>query len=169
MKIGDIFVLTNTAPYHHLTGHNSKEPKFIQVKIIEEKYPDAAAIAAGHDSVGYLAKGSDWYIYGFRYPHEYTGFGDPSWIRYCPNEEFAKLSNDEKNKLCSDLVWHDVVKFQCPGKPIFADKFDRKIEFCEKHQLIHYTDGHCFYCKRIPDHTRKVIMNLEEHKFIGWY
>ena len=166
MNIGDKFILANHAPYSFGVT-NKKEVTFITVEVVQ-KHEDAKGEFTGKVGTGYTALGSDGYTYSFNYPHINEGFSNTAWIRYMPDEEFSKLSTEDKEKLVEDYLWLDVTNFQCPAKAVFAINNDF-IEYCESHQRHFYTRKGCFYCKHMPDYRPEIEFNMEEHRWIGWY
>lgn len=171
MKIGDKFILVNRAPYSYFVGRNTKViPKFIEVEVIEQKDNVPGEFTEKtEDHTGFIAKGSDGYIYSYNYPRYNEGYGETIWTRYCSDDEFTKLSEEEKNKMVKDYIWVDVTRYQCPSLPKFANNFSIKILFCEKHQNLYYENSACFYCKHIPDFRHEETLNIQEHKWLGWY
>lgn len=171
MKIGDKFILVNKAPYHFFTGHNTKNiPQFIEVEVIEQKENVPGEFTNKKEgNTGFIAKGSDGYFYGYNYPRYNEGFGNTIWTRHCSDDAFDKLSEEEKDKMVKDYLWTDVTLFQCPALPAFANNFSIKILFCEKHQNLYYENTKCFYCEHIPNAKKEVTLNINEHKWLGWY
>lgn len=166
MKIGNKLILINNPPYIFGTK-NEREVKSIIIEVIEEK-DDAKGEFTGKVGKGYLAKGNDGYLYGYNYPHINEGYSSGIWTRYMPDEDFINLSTEDKDKLVKDYLWHDVTKFQCPAKAIFAINQDF-IEYCSDHQQHFYHKRGCFWCKHMPEHKPKVTMNMQEHNWYGWY
>lgn len=169
MKLGDKFVLTNVPPYFgYGMGHNTKDPMFIEIQITEEKINVPSIYdESDRSGRGYIALGSDGHMYCYNYPYHSCSF-DINWTRWMPDNEFDKLSEKEKNDLVKNYLWFDVIGYQCPVKPVFADRFSIKICFCEKHQNLFYEGNECFYCKRNFTPKDRVVMNTLEHAFIGW-
>jgi hypothetical protein len=169
MQVGDIRILTSRLPYSLLCSHNTIVPKFIEVEIFEQKDDIPGEFSGKPQGSGFLAKGSDGYNYGHNYSSYNESFSDTCWSRHMGNENFLKLSEFEKSKLVKDYLWSEVTHFQCPALPKFATSFRRHLTWCEKHQNLHYIDELCFYCKHIVDLRREVIMNMTDHKWLGWY
>lgn len=168
-KIGQKFILTSHAPYG-IFGHNTKFfPKFIEVEITEIKKDIPGEFSGNPQGDGYLAKGSDGYFYGYNYPRFNEGYRETIWTRYCSNSEFKKLTEKEKKEMAKDYIWCDITLYQCPALPTFVANFNVKLLFCEKHQHLYYEYEECFYCRHAPDYEREVVMNLKEHKWLGWY
>lgn len=156
--IGRKFILTNTPPYG-MFGHNDKiKPLFIEIEV-KSNFTFVDEYNETRDS--FLADGNDGYKYRF--------MQNGVWERNCSDEDFEKLSEEEKDRMVKDLFWRDVILFQCPALPDFYADFSAKLKFCETHQNLFYEEKECFYCKKIPDFRRNVQMNLEEHKWLGWY
>lgn len=170
MVIGQKFILVNIPPWNYFTGHNTKdEPKFIEIEISEIKENVPGEFSGKIQGNGYIAKGSDGYNYAYNYPTYSEGFGGTSWVRYMKDDEFKQLDRKTKDELIKDYMWHDVVNYQCPALPKFVNDFSIEIKFCEEHQKLYYIYNSCFYCalKFTPDN--RVIMNMKEHKWLGWY
>lgn len=164
MNIGDKFIVCDSAPYT-VFGRPQTPAKFITLEIVEEKVGKGEF--TGKERRGFLAKGSDGHMYGYNYPTVSEGFGDVPWIRYLPDDEFARLTDAEKRDFVKDWMWYDITNFQCPTKTAFVEEHDF-IDFCEVHQKHVYTRRGCLYCQHdLP--RPNVIMNLEEHKWCGWY
>jgi len=168
-KIGEIRVLSSERPYG-FAGHNERTPEFIQIKVTTE-IPDVPGEFTGktEGNTGYFADGSDGYVYAHNYPHACESMGEPNWSRYVDDDIFKLLSEEDRNKLITPLWWVDVAGYQYPALPVFADKFERKIHFCETHQNLYYEGEECFYCKKIPDFRRTVRMKMIYHSWTGWY
>lgn len=166
MNIGDQHILVNTAPYIY-GQHNDIIAKHITIEIVEEHH-DAKGEFTGKEGTGYLAKGSDGYMYGYNYPHINEGFSSGVWVRHMPDEEFNNLSRDEKDKLVEDFLWHDVEKYQCPEKASFAVGKDF-IDFCPDHQKHFYVRTGCIWCKNMPEYRPDIIMNMDDYNWAGWY
>lgn len=165
MKIGDKRLVVNIAPYHHFTGHNDTPVKFVELEVVEECVGKGEH--TGDEGEGFLAKGSDGYMYGYNYPHVNEGHGSTVWMRHMPDDEFLALSEQEKSALVEDLMWPDMTMFQCPAEAVVARDKDY-IEYCETHQHHFYTAKGCSHCK-FNLKTPEVKMNMEEYAWIGWY
>jgi hypothetical protein len=166
MKLNDKLLLIKRPP--HLFGiKNENEVKSITIEIVEKR-DDAKGEFSGKTVTGYIAKGSDGYLYGYNYPEIHEGFGGGLWVRYTSNEEFLELSTEEQERFIEDYLWHDVTKFQFPAQATFAVNEDF-IDYCEKHQRHFYTRKGCFYCHFMPDKQPETIMNMKEHKWKSWY
>ena len=163
MEIGTKIVAISEVPYHPFIGHNERSAKFIEIEVIEER--TGKGEFTGKESKGYLGKGSDGYLYGYNYPHTNEGYSSTPWIRFCPDEEFNKLTEDEKNEIVKDYMWHDIIHYQCPAKANFC-KDKTYISYCEIHQHHYYNE--CFRCKHDLG-SPKIIMNMQEHNWKGWY
>src|SRR6056297_3322271 len=119
MNINDKFVLVSTAPYHHFTGVNETRIKFIEVIIVKRIENIPYEFDPNEFGTGYLAKGSDGYMYGYDYPR-YGG----SWTRYIPDDKFDLLPEEEKDIFIEDLIWNDITIYQCPKKAAFCENLD---------------------------------------------
>lgn len=155
-KIGKKYVLVSKSPYGMFDHNTEQTPKIIEIEVI------GCIEKPNKLDVDYIARGSDGYMYKNIESHE-------AWERHCTDADFNRLTEKEKDDLVKDYIWFDVVGYQCPAKPKFANQFAVKIKWCEKHQQLYYDWHHCFYCKRMPDFKRRVIMNTKEHSWLGWY
>ena len=169
MKIGDEHILVNERPYSiwFENYHNKIAPKFIKIKIIKRRENVLGEFSGKICGEGFLAKGSDGYMYEYNYIRYHEGYGIRGWSRYITDEDFEKLS--EKDALIEDYLWHDITNFQCPAKPKIIEKFDVGIEFCEVHQKIFYERTGCLNCKHAPVKRFQTKLNMHEHSWIGWY
>jgi hypothetical protein len=167
LKIGQKVVVINEIPYSHLIGHNKKPTRFIEIEVIEEKKNVPGEFDGKEIHTGYLGKGSDNYMYGYNYPTANQGGGNTAWVRHCSDEEWYKLSKNEKDEMVKDYLWSDITHYQCPAEATFCKNKDY-IQYCEKHQQHYYTDEGCFRCKYNLK-SPKVHMNMEEHNWPGWF
>jgi len=167
LEMGNKYLVVNVAPYNPYTGHSKVEPKFLELTVFEER-TDANGEFTGEVGTGYLARGSDGKIYGLNYPTVNEGYGDTSWRRYCTDKDFLALTEGQKEQFIIDLYWRDVTYYQCPAEPDFVKGHDY-LAFCNVHQILHYKRDSCFYCQIKPEMRRKVEMNMNEHKWVGWY
>ena len=168
LTIGSKHCVTNVAPYNLYTGHNKdKIPTFIEVEILEEK--ESKGEFTDKPNIGYLCKGSDGYTYGFNYPRYNEGYGNTCFHRYLPDGEFKALSSKEANELIKDYLWVDVTHYQCPAEPTFLKDYPY-LGYCELHQHIFRNDDGCWRCEHdIQLEGPEVKMNMEEHRWVGWY
>ena len=165
-NVGNKIMCVNVAPYHRFLGHSDKLPKFIELEVIEKK-ENVPYDYGDKTGEGFLAKGSDGHLYGYDYPRVGCGLGNTSWVRYCPDEEFEKLTEEEKDILVKDMLWIDVTLFQCP-KPVKRFVDTEYIQFCESHQRHFYTVCGCVYCKHdLP--KPEITLNIAQHRWVGWY
>lgn len=166
-QVGQKIVVTNIPPYSRWSDHNKVRPNFVQIEILQTELEAKGEWDDKIENIGILGKGSDSYMYGYNYPKTVS-----NWVRHCPDEEFNKLSEEEKTKMCEDLVWYDVATYQCPALPeaIIKQFPEVEFEFCEKHQVLQYKNGQkCFYCKMNFEPKDRVVMNTNEHAWKGWY
>lgn len=168
MNIGDKVVIVSVAPYNSFTGHNVKtQPIFRTIEVLEEReskpYRDGDA-----PKKGYLAKDNqDGTFFAYNYPNEHIGFSGCPWTKWMDDGEFTKLSEDEKSAFVEDYIYTDVTQYQVPAMLQVAG-VDSVLGHCDTHQRHYYLTDGCFYCTHDLDRP-KIIMNLEEHKFFGWY
>lgn len=167
MKFGQKFILINEAPYNRLEGHTPKATKFIIVEIIDIKKNVPGEFNSEKTGIGYLAQGSDGYLYGYNYTRLNQGFGNTAWERYCSDEEFDKLTIAQKDAMVEDDIWRDIVYYQCPKIADFC-KDKEFIQYCAKHQHHYYSQIGCKRCNHgMPE--PKTNMNMTEHNWVGWY
>lgn len=167
MKIGDKRIVTNEPPYGMFGINSVGSVKFITIEVIEEK--EGKGEFSGKTCVGFLGKGSDGRLYGYNYPTMNESFNNTIWIPYISEENFKKLSIDEKDAFVKDYHWFDVTTYQVPKAPKFIVDFDI-LEFCQTHQHLFYKNDGCWRCnhnlKMDPD---KVIKDQPEYRWQGWF
>ena len=150
MKIGDKRVICyNNKNRFNCDLPNKSDFDYVSLKIIENK--TGIGEFSGEPVNGFLAEGSDYYLYGYNYPVASEGFFSGStWTRYMPikykNKKFEELSDQEKDKLISKFIWRDISIIEFEDEPVkLLEKYDF-IDYCEKHNLIYYKPN-CWRCK----------------------
>lgn len=149
-------------------SRNENPVKHIVLEVISE-HDDAVGEFDGRIGTGYIAKGSDGYLYGFNYPDINQGFGNTPWVRYISDKGFANLSEEEKDEIIEDYIWQDITHYQCPAEAKFVEPLDF-ISYCEFHQHHYYIRKGCSRCKLSNGKKlNSVTMNMKEHAWEGWY
>jgi len=165
MNINDTFLLVNVPPYYTFTINETKPVKFIKVTIVTEIKNVPSEFEDNTRGTGYLAKGSDGHMYGYDYPR----YGYSSWTRYLPDNVFDTLSEEQKDEFVKDLIWHDIINYQCPAKAKVCNDINMEfIDYCEKHQHHFYIRTGCKRCNANMA-SPKIIMNQLKHNWFGWY
>ncbi len=160
MKIGDkrVICYNNTDCFNYVLPDKNNFD-YVLLNIIENK---TGIGEFSKESVnGFLAEGSDSYLYGYNYPIASEGFFSGSvWTRYMPikykNKKFEELSDQEKDKLIDKFIWRDISILEFENKPVkLLEKYDF-LNYCEKHNLIYYKPD-CWRCKAESRLQRKEI------------
>lgn len=145
MKVGDKRVIC-------FNRKNSFD--YVSLKII--KNMTGIGEFSGKPIKGFLAEGSDSYLYGYNYPIAGEGFFSGStWTRYrlikYKNRTFEELSDQEKDRLIDKFIWRDVSIIEFRNKPIELLRKYSFLNYCKKHSLVYYGR----YCQRCSAQNRQ--------------
>lgn len=140
--IGKKLVLVNNPPYIQI---NKKPLMVVEIEIIEKKEDVPGEFSGKEEYTGFIAKGSDGYLYSYNFPRANEGFSDTCWHRYMADNDFLALSEEDKNRLTSQYLWFDVVNYYRGIIPKFMLKYPY-VKACTKHKTWIYDGDSCFDC-----------------------
>lgn len=165
MKIGEKRIVVSEIPFGVL-GKNENLPKIKILDCVEEK--QSKGEFTGKEGIGYIFKDSEGHLYGFNYPEINETFTGNVFTRFMRDQDYLKLSDEEKDKLLDYFYWYDIKDVYLP-KPLSFTKDLNFISFCHEHLRYHYNtiDG-CKWCKHGLPHKKenlnKIIKNTSH-----WY
>lgn len=140
--VGKKLVLVNNPPHFKL---NKYPLTVVEIEITEQKDNVPGEFSGKTDNTGYVAKGSDGYLYSYNYPRANEGFSDTCWHRHMEDDAFIALSAVDKDRLISQYIWFDVTSCYRGIIPKFMLKYPY-VKSCAKHKTWLYDGDKCFYC-----------------------